>query len=310
MNLLTHTRLTTYRTCPRKHYLRFELGLTPQETSMALNIGRLFHMVMDARQKGEEPDFTGANSYDLAAVAAMENVYHEYHDPLNMVQTELPFRLPLVHQKTQRPSHVWQWAGVVDGIAWLDNGLMALVERKTTTKDITPGSDYWLAIMHDQQASDYVEAARRMGWPVQTILYDVIRRPLSRPQLATPSEKRKYKKDGTLYANQREFDETPLGFGIRYAELMRSDPEKHFQRIEIPRLESELADATEDRWMFQRMIRRSQLNNEWPRNPGSCLSPYKCQFLSICGRNDLETHTPNGFIRLDNPHPELPEEIT
>ena len=306
MNLLTHSRMTSFRACPRRHYLRFELGLSREEKSSAMNVGRAFHEILDARQKEIAPKIEEIDKYDLATTAAMIVVYDEVHEPLNIMQSELSFNLPLVHLKTNAESRVWRWAGVLDAIVW-DASRMALVERKTTTRDIAPGSDYWQMVMRDQQISQYVLAARKLGWPVQTVIYDVVRRPINRPKLATPLDKRKYKKDGTLYASHRETDETSEDFARRLAEIMRADPEKYFQRIEIPRLEGDLNQTAEDQWMLQRMIRRAQLKNEWPRNPGSCLMPYKCPFLNICDRADLERVTPEGYTRLENVHPELKE---
>ena len=306
MNLLTHSRMTSFRACPRRHYLRFELGLSREEKSSAMNVGRAFHEILDARQKETAPKIEEIDKYDLATTAAMIVVYDEVYEPLNIMQSELSFNLPLVHLKTNAESRVWRWAGVLDAIVWDASG-MALVERKTTTRDIAPGGDYWQMVMRDQQISQYVLAARKLGWPVQTVIYDVVRRPINRPKLATPPDKRKYKKDGTLYASHRETDETSEDFAKRLAEIMRADPEKYFQRIEIPRLEDDLNQTAEDQWMLQRMIRRAQLKNEWPRNPGSCLMPYKCPFLNICDRRDLETVTPEGYTRLENVHPELKE---
>ena len=305
MNLLTYSRMRAFRACPRRHYLRYELGLSPEEKSSALNVGRAFHEMLDARQKQITPKIGEIDRYDLATTAAMIAVYDEVHEPLDIVETELCFELPLVHLATGRHSRVWRWAGVLDAIALLKTGEMALIERKTTTRDISPSGEYWQMVMRDQQISQYVLAARKLGWPVGTVLYDVVRRPLNRPRLATFPQNRKYKKDGTLYANQRETDETPEAFAKRLADVMRSNPEKHFQRIEIPRLKSDLNRTAEDQWMLQHMIRKAQNTNEWPRNPGSCLTPYKCPFLKICDLDNLEKFTPHGFIRLRNPHPEL-----
>ena len=302
---LTHSRMASFRACARRHYLRYELGLSPVEKPSYMNVGTAFHSAVDAKEKDIDLELGEMNSYDAALAAAMFTVHEEYHPPLNIIASELQFELPLIHLRTKRHSRVWKWAGVIDGIAWLNDGRMALIERKTTSRDITPGGDYWTTVMRDQQISQYMEAARKLGWPLTTVIYDVVRRPLHRPRFATPAEKRKYKKDGTLYANQRETDETPEEYASRIADLMRTDPEKHFQRIEIPRLQKELDASAEDQWMVQRQIRHAQRNNEWPRNPSSCLIPFRCQFLDICDHTDLDTFTPEGFKRLENLHPEL-----
>ena len=125
--------------------------------------------------------------YDMAVAAAMVQVHLGATDPpLHMVASELVFKLPLRNRRTGRQSTLWSWEGVIDGIAQLDGGRLALVERKTTSRDVSPGADYWLQVMRDQQISQYVMAARIEGWNVTTVLYDVVRRPLHKAKRATP----------------------------------------------------------------------------------------------------------------------------
>ena len=308
LQMLTHSRMAAFRACPRRHYLRYELGLTSDKKTPALRIGSAFHEVLDARAKGEDwPDgLDDMPEYEMAMVAAMVQVHAELQPPLPMLASELPFQLPLRNRRTGAASRLWEWAGVIDGIVELDSGALALVERKTTSLDISPGNDYWLRVMRDQQISQYVMAARLEGWDIRTVLYDVVRRPTHRPKLATPDEKRKYRKsDGALYAGQRDTDEPPEEYAARMADMMRADPDKWLQRIEIPRLQSELDATADDQWAVQRMIRKAQRGGEWPRNPGSCVMPWRCRFLNICDNTDLETVTPDGYERRTDLHPEV-----
>ena len=346
----------------------------------------MFHDVLDARQKGEpDPELADPDPYDLATAAAMVQVHAEVQPPLEIVASELPFTLPLVNRQTGCGTPVWAWAGVIDGIARLDSGALALVERKTTSRDITPGNDYWVQVMRDQQISLYVMAARAAGWDIRTVLYDVVKRPMHRPKMATPEEERTYRKPdvkfgkiekipaetlalgyrrftievngemagaafsvgkdewkvgaltmggisfavstgygtlataakkgikdriaelvtGPLHAHCRERDETPEEYAARLADLMREDTPSWLQRIEIPRLQSELDATADDQWALQRMIRRSQRRSEWPRNPASCFTPYRCGFVDVCDNHDLETRTPEGFVRREDLHPEV-----
>ena len=177
--------------------------------------------------------------YDLALVAAMLQAHTERYrrEPLEPVASELAFDLPLRNPATGAASTVWRIAGVIDRIVRLGDGRAALMEYKTTSLDFSPGADYWLRMHMDQQLSIYVLAAREMGYEIDTVLYDVTRRPSLRPLMATPEEKRKYKASGALYANQREEDESPKAFAARVAEDMRARPDRYFARIEIARLD-------------------------------------------------------------------------
>lgn len=49
-DVLTHSRMSTFRTCRRKHFYRYELGIERQdkEESYALLFGRIFHLALGA----------------------------------------------------------------------------------------------------------------------------------------------------------------------------------------------------------------------------------------------------------------------
>ncbi|MCE2456173.1 MAG: PD-(D/E)XK nuclease family protein [Gemmatimonadetes bacterium] len=311
--LLTHSRLSSFRACPRRHWMRYELGLAPERDGLALRVGSAFHLALDALAGGGDPapalEESLDDPYDLALVAAMVTVHTERwaREPFDIVASELAFDLPLVNPATGRPSTVWRIAGVIDAIAELPDGRLALVERKTTSRDFSPGSEYWLQLHMDPQLSVYVLAARQLGYAIDTILYDVTRRPRMRPRRATPEEKRRYKANGDLYANQRAEDEAPEAFAVRVAAAMRARPDYHFARAEIARLDQDLADCAAELWAQQKTLRLAQRTGRWYRNPGSCYAPFPCAYLSVCQFRDLEDVTPNGFIRLEDVHPELPE---
>ena len=58
-------------------------------------------------------------------------------------------------------------------------------------------------------------------------------------------------------------------------------------------------------WIQQQTIRAMQRTGKWYRNPGSCFEPYTCEYLTICRASGLETYTPDGWIRIEDVHPEL-----
>lgn len=310
--LLTHSRLSCFRACPRRHYLRFELGLTPEVESFALRVGSGFHAAVEAADKGLDVSATLetaiADPYDLALVAAMFNGHAERYagQSLEAVAAEVPFDLPLTNPATGAATPIFRMAGVIDRIVRLADGRLALMEYKTTSRDFSPGAEYWVALHLDQQLSIYVLAARALGYDVSTVLYDVTRRPQQRPLKATPEDKRKYLKGTTtLYANQRETDETPEEYAKRVAEAIAADPDHHFARIEIARLDQDLRECQQEVWSQQQAIRAAQRGDGWYRNPGACFAPVACDYLPVCRRSDLETTTPAGFVRSADLHPEL-----
>ena len=309
--ILSHSRLSTFRACPRRHYLAYELALRPRETSFPLRVGAAFHAAHETIDAGQDVEAVIEREvddpYDRALVAAMlDGHLRRWAGQDNeVVATETVFQLPLVNPTTGSPTPVWQLAGKIDRIERLPDGRLALRERKTTSKDFAPGADYWVQLYMDQQLSIYVIAARALGYDVQTILYDVTRRPALRPLKATPEDNRKYTKAGALYANQRDNDETPEEFAARVAADIAERPDHYFARIEIPRLEQDLEDCAAEVWQQQLALLAMQRGGGWYRNPGACFNPFPCAYVDICQNRDLEYVTPEGFVRVEDVHPEL-----
>jgi hypothetical protein len=313
--LITHSRLATLRACPRKHLIRYELGLRPSETSLALRVGTAFHAAIEADAKQEDPEAAIGDRmpdpYDMALVAAMFYGYkRRWADaPVETIAAEQAFEMPLVNPETGAPTPLFRLAGVIDRIVKLPDGRLALMESKTTSRDFSIGGDYWNRLHLDSQLSIYLIAARHAGYDIQTILYDVTKRPAQRPLKATPLDKRNYKKDGTLYANQRDRDESPEEYAARVAESI--GPE-NYARIEIARLDQDLADTAADLWEQQLALRSMQKSRAWWRNPGACYdgTGFHCEYLAICQNRDLETVTPSGYTRSADRHPELTAHAT
>ncbi|MGE0191984.1 MAG: PD-(D/E)XK nuclease family protein [Planctomycetota bacterium] len=309
--VLTHTRLATFRACPRRHYLRYELGLRPETTGFALKVGSAFHRAIEAVAKGSDPEAAIAQGlddpYDLALVAAMFDGHQRRWAGagLEVLASEVPFDLPLVNPATGAPTPIWRLGGVIDAVVRLPDGRLALLEVKTTSRDFAPGADYWLRLHLDSQLSIYVIAARELDFQVETVLYDVTRRPALRPLKATPEAARKFTKAGALYANQRDRDETPEEFAARIAADIAAKPEHYFARIEIARLDQDLEECRRDLWIQQQAVRACQRGDAWYRNPGACFEPFACDYLAVCQHRDLHSQTPIGFVRSDCVHPEF-----
>ena len=151
-----------------------------------------------------------------------------------------------------------------------------VVEHKTTSADITPGSPYWRRLALDAQVSLYLGGAG-------SLLYDVIKKPSLRPLRATPVEARRYTKAGTLYAAQREADETPDAYEARLLADIAQHPDAYYQRGTVVRTEEEAQEAGRDVWMTARMIRESRYLDAWPRNPSACDAYGRtCDYWPVC----------------------------
>ena len=232
---------------------------------------------------------------------------HWLSDGAEIISTEEVFNLPIRNPKTGRSlkkKRRYRVSGKKDKVVRLRDGRIALREHKTTSDSIDIDSDYWKRVEMDHQITLYYWATQQAGVDVQTVEYDVIRKPGIRPQRATPEDKRKYKADGTLYANQRDTDETPESWGNRLAKDIKSRPDYYFRRMEFPRMRSDVNE------FLQEMYDQSKaIGQGWNfRNTAACTMPYRCEYLDVCHNGLNLGMLPQGFVQVENIHQELEDE--
>lgn len=321
MDSLTHSRLFTLRQCPRKHYLRYECRLARSRVDEPLRIGKAFHLGMEAYNRGFPSDEAVAKAvagYDplpayvdagepAAVQALLSGHFWRYsEDNIEIVNVEREFAIPLINPDTGKPSRTFVLMGKIDAIVRLADGRLAVLEYKTAGEDIGVDSPYWLRLRVDPQISMYYMAARALGYDVQTVLYNVTRKPTSERRLATPEEKRKYKADGTLYANQRDRDETPDEYAARILEDIAERPDYYYARREIPRMEDDLADFQSELWQQAQQLIETRKRGRWFRNP-SRWNCQNCEFAELClhSVNVTPGGEPPAGYEITDLHPEL-----
>lgn len=323
--LLTNSRLKASRACQRLHEYEYVLWWRLAVEPETLRFGSLFHDGQEAwwGWTPEAPVGRLAAAFEAVSGEAdpfdrvrAEELLRGYDarwgaEPYEVLAVEREFRAPLRNPETGAVSRTWTLGGKLDVVVRdLRTGRVLLVEHKTSSEDITPGSEYWRRLRMDGQVSVYYVGAAALGFDVEGCLYDVIGKPTIRPLKATPVEERKYTKPtkaepvSRLYANQREADETPEEFRARLVGDIAANPAAYFQRGEVVRLESEMTDALHDVWQLGRQIRESELAHRAPRNPDACVRFGRtCPFFGVCtGEESLED---NPRFTRSTPHPEL-----
>lgn len=314
--LLTNSRMKTARACQRLHEYEYELGWRLAEAPDTLRFGNLWHAGQEAwwpappeerLAKALEAVQGEADPFDRVKAEELLRGYDARwgDEPYEVLAVEKEFRTSLRNPETGAMSRTWVLAGKLDAIVRdLRTGRVMVVEHKTSSENITQGGEYWRRLRMDGQVSVYYEGAKALGYDVDGCLYDVVGKPGIRPLKATPPESRKYKKDGTLYANLRAEDETPEEYRVRLVEDIAANPGDYYQRGEVARLESEMAEAMHDVWQVGRQIRESELAHRAPRNPDACNRYGRtCPFFGVCtGEESLED---NPRFKRSTPHPEL-----
>lgn len=320
-NLLTISRLRTWRDCKRKHRLVYLDGWRPRREDESISFGRLVHEGLerwwtapaDQRLIAALARIRG-RAQDLHQEAAVQELLRAYDrrwalamEAYEVLAVEATFTAPLINPETGAASRTFNLAGKVDAVVReRATGRVLLVEHKTTSEAIDdPTATYWRRLAMDGQVSHYFVGAESLGFQVEGCLYDVLLRPRMKPLKATPPESRKFTKDGRLYAAQRETDESPDEYAARLRADMDAAPEKYFQRREVPRTEDDLRDYLFDAWAEARTLRESELAGRAPRSPEACFRFGVCPFFEHCANGLRLEDAPDQFEQVGDVHPEL-----
>lgn len=342
--ILTHTAMQTARTCLRRFYYRYRLGLVRERRFKALRMGGAVHQGLAALSQGVPeyaeiatvdydlpPPWADPYEWEVERVIVTQLVlgYAWYYqdDPLEYLEVERTFEMPLVNPATGAESRTFHLAGRRDGLVrW--NGRLMVLERKTTGENIAPDSDYWLRLRIDPQIHLYGLSARHDGHDVVGVMYDVIRKPTIAPRqipkfdeqgfrivVHTDTGERAMNRNGTprqtggkgltLLTNQ----ETPAEFGERLAQDIEDRPDYYFQRREIPLLEDQLHEFQEGCWQQAKVLIECRNRGLWFRSVLRTTCGY-CDYSDLCLQsiNVKEGDVPVGYTRLVYVHPELSDE--
>lgn len=364
-DLLTASRKACFHACPRKHELRYELGIRRiRDDAEAPRFGNLLHAgaeawlfafrdgqpeeacnraldAIDAEWESHAESDLYERERAFVLMQAYDLRWGDAQRRMRVLEVEREFARPLRNPDSGWPSRKWMQAGKVDAVVELPNGDRYLMEHKTTTEDITPGSNYFTRLRLDSQVSIYHDGAEAMGHEVRGCIYDVLVRPTQKPLLATPEASRRYTKgkqckackgEGTtmkvsgeypcadceglgwkeaprLDKRQREHDETVEAYGNRLVGAIGSNPEAWFQRIDVVRFPDELTDSRRDCWNTAALINACRKLGYWPRNDRACTQYHKlCEYFPACsGAASLDD--PSLFERVELIHSELSPEI-
>lgn len=346
--LMTASRARVARSCRRRHQYQFLLGYRPTEDAAALRFGTLIHHALEAwwlAAKAQRPVDEWLNAamtalaereadeLDLARAQVMVMGYHLRWagEPYEVLAVEAEFNAPLRNPLTGRVSQVWRLGGKVDVLARdLRTGSVCLIEHKTTSEDVSPGSDYWKRLRMDGQVSTYFEGARHLGHDVAVCVYDVLAKPkhtlkavpllddhgnkvvldASGERVRTAQGKWRQTGDAAQGYVLQTRPETLDEYKARLVEELGAEPQRYWCRGDVVRLEAELHGALLDTWQLAQSLREEQLAGRYPRNPDACMAPGRtCPFFAVCA-GEASIDDERLFTRSTDAHPELAGTVT
>jgi hypothetical protein len=340
---LTASRARAARACRRRHHLQYVLGYRPAQDAAALRFGTLVHAGLEmwllAAKAGASQDAwldvalqavgqAEAEPLELARAQVMLTGHHlRWKDePYDVLAVEVPFEGSLRNPVTGKVSRNWRLAGKLDAVVRdRRDGLVRVVEHKTSGEDVSPGSDYWRRLRMDGQVSTYFEGARILGYDVAGCVYNVLSKPrhdlaaipvldehgnkvvldAAGERVRTAQGKWRQTGDSTQGYILQTRPETLDEYRARVAGIVAEAPEKWFSRGEVVRLESEMAEHLLDTWQLAQQLRDEELAGRYPRNPDACMQPGRtCPYWTACS-GEASLDDPQHFTRSEEVHPEL-----
>lgn len=334
MRLLTNSMRSKFNSCHRAFKFAYEDLIRPVKASDALTFGTAMHSILEqywspAENAEMKTLKTTGDEYTDKTLMVLAQKYAEKwreadEEKYERVGAEIGFEAPLMNPDTEGVSKTFRLAGKIDAIAKEKaTGKLVIIEHKTTSCDIGPGSEYWLKLPIDGQVSGYYVGAQSVGYDVENCLYDVIRKPTIRPGevpeldengmkivVDAESGERIFKKDGTPRQSTGEGmvmmkrPETPDEWAQRLAADVDSRMDYYFARIEVARSQNDLIDYLFDMWAASHEIMDAERLGRWSRNPNSCNVFGKCEYFDVC-TNCASLDDINLFKKIDDANPEL-----
>jgi hypothetical protein len=275
------------------------------------------------------------NEYEIVEIDIMLRAYNEHYGIpcYRTISTEQAWTMPLYSPRWGR-SRTFELRGKIDAVIKTERGEQQLMEHKTSSEDIAPGSDYWRRLRLDTQCSSYILAAQYLGFDTSTCVYNVLGKIATKPKPATPEEKRRYTKgkrcepcaqfntergrpdvingepncigcEGSgwlekprLYSNLRDVDETPAEYSFRLSQAYE-DHDRYFVRQTVTRLDSELTAHRYNVWNTAEHIKYCMRHNSWPQHTRQCRN---CVYLPLCIH---EAEPTDARYKSEPPHTEL-----
>jgi hypothetical protein len=341
---MSPSSLGTLQSCPYKYYLKYIKGIDVVEPSENLRIGSVWHKCLEILAMSEvegapnrieavtdylndlyedKPDFKTEEEWQLEKIkmlyAAVAYDWYYTNDRLTPVLTEYAAELPLIDTDTGRAVRGVKVKAIIDN-ASIRTGRCLIVEHKSTSESIEPDSRYWGKLAMDTQTRLYPYVMRLIQTmpsmkkvlgeqPIFTVLYDVYKKPTTKPTMLTQGESKEFvetgeycgvkfvvtqpengvfvngvavefkpgKKEGTF-----AIKETAEMYGARLIQDMYANPEKYFARKEITRTDGDLSDIAKEFVTHSQILRFRMKNNCWEKNGKQCENMYKCEFTDIC----------------------------
>jgi len=262
--------VSTIRGCPMKYKWHYLDGYVPYKKSNQLTLGSVVHGAFDMYYNGFDTVEVLKyikESFDAEISKASPTEVEDWwidkytatgmwmHYPKDLsifkhIEPEKEFNIPLNSEIS--------FKGVVDGLVTDSNDRLWVRELKTTSM---PFSQFERRSRTTSQGSGYVWAMRKLGYPVEGVMYDFIKKPLLKKGVKDDMH----------------------SFGYKIIADYQTRPDFYYKRHFTYRNVEELEIFEQDLLKTANEIQFRSEHNDWCRNQDQCWNfNSECPYLKIC----------------------------
>ena len=289
---ISNNSISIFRSCQKKYYWNYIKGYAPFKKSNALSLGSIFHSAFNMFYNGctdeEIVKFITDTCNDLIAQAPADQeedfvimkytllgMWMYYPKDLSLfsdIKPEITVRLKFIYGT--------RIILKADGLVTNADGRIWIREVKTSG---LPFSQFERRCQLSHQASLYTYALKKLGYPVDGVMFDYIKKPGLRKSM-------KENKDQFGYRIMMDYKARPDFYYQRHFAYLSNE------KLEL--FEKDLKATTKD-------IKRRCRDGEWSRDTDSCWkynSP--CPYLPICFMREPDLLTIQLFFKQEEINPE------
>lgn len=277
---LSHSQISLAKSCWMKYKWKYEDKLNPVSKPVYYTIGSVIHEAFDSLAKGESDESclnqiiksfdneiskSELSDQEALLIAKYNAIAIWKYNPFKtntfkIVANEFEFDVKVKGLKDVTLS------GRIDGVV-LDNGVHWCREFKTTGLS---HEQFNARIQNSYQGTGYVYALNKLGYKVNGIMYDMIKK---------------------QYLRKKQ-DENADQFGKRIILDYQMRPDYYFKRMMTYRNPDHIDLFIEDIKGFVRDLRAKKKSGKFYRNPDNCFQfNSECPYRKICFSKDVEDLT-------------------
>ena len=281
---ISNNSTSIFRSCPKKYYFHYVLGLTPFKKSSSLTLGSIIHSAFDMYYNKFSVDEVTSYLVNTANEVIANASPEEAEDLAIMKYTLLgmwlnyPKDLSIFTDIKPEMEFALKFANGVRLVLKID-GLVVKDDKMWIRELKTSGlsfPQFEQRCRTSSQSSLYTFALRRLGYPVEGMIYDYIKKPQLRKNMSEDKDQ----------------------FGYRIMTNYKERPDYYFNRLFSYRSDDDLLLFEEDLMSCARSIKRCIRTGEWWRNMDSCWSFNSlCPYTPICFKKIPDQLTVDVFFK-------------